>query len=134
MTEHQTIEMKAGHVTLQSFHTFIETLIKEYDYTRILTITTLDNGETFELIYHIDVQGKVIPVRTNVTKENPVIPTVTDLVPGALLFEREVSELFGIKFDGHPDPQHLLLPNEWPDGLYPLRKGLTIEKIREAVD
>jgi len=36
--------------------------------------------------------------------------------------EREMRELLGITFEGHPDPRRLLLPDNWPDGVYPLRQ------------
>ena len=134
MSENHNVETKSDKIELTSLHKVVEDLVNGYDYARIVTITAVDMGEKFEVIYHIDVQGEATSVRVEVPREKASIPTVTDLVPGALLFEREVSELFGIEFKGHPDPQHLLLPDDWPDGLYPLRKELTIEKIREEVE
>ena len=134
MTENHDIKTKTGKVASISLHEVIEDLVKGHDYARIVTITAVDMGEKFELIYHIDVQGEATSVRVEVPRENASIPTVTDLIPGALLYEREVRELFGIEFKGHPEPQHLLLPDGWPDGLYPLRKELTIEKIVEEAE
>ena len=129
MTKNQDVDTKTSKVELTSLHKVVEDLVKGHDYVRIVTITAVDMGEKFELIYHIDVQGEASSVRVMVPRENASIPTVTDLIPGALLYEREVRELFGIEFKGHPEPQHLLLPDDWPEGLYPLRKELTIEKI-----
>lgn len=134
MTEIHDVDTRAGKVKPTSLHKVVEDLVKGYDYVRIVTITAVDMGEKFEVIYHIDVQGEATSIRVEVPRENASIPTVTDLIPGALLFEREVSELFGIEFEGHPEPQHLLLPDGWPDGLYPLRKELTIEKIVEEAE
>ena len=134
MTENHDVDTSTSKVEPIALHKVIENLVKGYDYARIITITAVDMGEKFEIIYHIDAQGNVTSVRVEVPRENASIPTVTDLIPGALLFEREVSELFGIEFKGHPEPQHLLLPDDWPDGLYPLRKELTIEKIVEEAE
>ena len=134
MTERDDIGMTGGKVAPTALHGVVEDLMKGCDYVRVITITAVDAGEKFEVIYHIDVQGRVIPIRVETPRENPSIPTITDLIPGALLYEREVSELFGIEFKGHPEPQHLLLPDDWPDNIYPLRKELTIEKIVEEAE
>ena len=47
----------------------------------------------------------------------------TDFLPAAEWIEREIAEMFGVKFTGHPQPETLLLPDDWPDGVYPLRKS-----------
>jgi Ni,Fe-hydrogenase III component G len=51
-----------------------------------------------------------------------VIPTVCNLIPSAIFFERELIEMFGITVEGTPNTDHLFLPDEWPEGVYPLRK------------
>ncbi|MCK4434684.1 NADH-quinone oxidoreductase subunit C, partial [Candidatus Bathyarchaeota archaeon] len=66
-----------------------------------------------------------------VPKNNPNVPTVTDLIPGAILYEREVHDLLGVNFEGHPDLSPLLLPEEWPQNLYPLRKEHNLEQLRQ---
>jgi len=134
MTENHDSNTRTGKTETTAIRKVVEDLIKGYDYARVVTITAVDTGEKFEVIYYIDVQCEVTSVRVEIPRENASIPTITDLVPGALLYEREVRELFGIDFKGHPDPQHLLLPDDWPDGLYPLRKELTIEKIIEEAE
>jgi len=68
-----------------------------------------------------------------VAKDKPILPTITDLIPGATLYEREVHDLLGITFKGHPDLSPLILPEGWPPDVYPLRKEWTIEKIQEKV-
>ena len=57
--------------------------------------------------------------------------TVSDLWPAANWLEREVWDLFGIVFDGHPDPRRLLMPEDW-DG-YPLRKDYPVQ-IRKSTN
>jgi len=57
--------------------------------------------------------------------KNDVIPTITDIIPGALLYEREIHDLFGVKFEGHPNLEPLILPDDWPADNYPLRKNRT---------
>jgi len=51
------------------------------------------------------------------------MPTATAFTDGALWIEREMHELLGVNFPGHPNLKKLLLPDDWPDGVYPLRKG-----------
>ncbi len=56
--------------------------------------------------------------------ECPEIDTISIVWPSALWFEREIIELFGITFNGHPDPRHLILDDDWDEG-YPMRRGWT---------
>lgn len=53
-------------------------------------------------------------------RENPSLPTVMPLYPTAELLEREVFEMYGIHFDGHPDLRKFILPDDWQG--YPMRK------------
>jgi NADH-quinone oxidoreductase subunit C len=53
------------------------------------------------------------------------LATVSDIWPSANWFEREVWDLFGIVFDGHPDPRRLLMPEDWEG--YPLRKDYPVQ-------
>jgi NADH-quinone oxidoreductase subunit C len=63
-------------------------------------------------------------VKVKLDKDNPEIESVADIWQAANWYEREASELFGIKFKNHPDPRPLLLDDDWEWG-YPMRKGWT---------
>lgn len=98
------------------------------------TITGVDLDGEIELIYHLAHRGAIeVSLRTRVKKECPKIPSITDLIPGAVLYERETHDLLGVVFEGSPDLSPLLLPDGWPEGLHPLRKDLSLEDIQRAV-
>ena len=59
-------------------------------------------------------------MRVQVPADDPSIPTLFDLWPGAENLEREAYDMFGIVFEGHPDPSRILMPEDWSG--HPLRK------------
>lgn len=120
-------------VVKSDFKRTIEELIRYRFFTGISTITGVDNGDEIEVIYHFTCKGLVLSVKTRISKNKPVLPTITDLIPGSAFYEREVHDLFGVKFEGNPDLSPLVLPDHWPSGVYPLRKEWNAEKIRERI-
>ncbi|MBU0630050.1 MAG: NADH-quinone oxidoreductase subunit C [Candidatus Margulisbacteria bacterium] len=91
---------------------------------RLSTITAVDQRAGIELLYHLALNndGLVVSVRVLVEKPGLEIGSLTDLVPAADWIEREIYEMFGLFFVGHPRLERLLLPDDWPAGEYPLRK------------
>lgn len=71
-------------------------------------------------------------LRVPVDRDNPVVRTVTDIWRGANWHERECYDLFGVRFDGHPDLRRILLPEDWVG--YPLRKDYTDERLVPYTD
>jgi NADH:ubiquinone oxidoreductase subunit C len=121
------------HVRKNAFKKAIRYLTQKADFTHISTITGVDIGEEIEAIYHLSREGKVeLSLKVRVPKDKPSLPTVIDIIPGATLYEREVHDLLGVTFEGHPDLSPLILPEEWPPDVYPLRKEWTIEKIEKV--
>lgn len=93
---------------------------------RFATATGIDTPSGIEILYHFshDASGKVVSLKTIIAdKKNPQIQSITPIITGAEWIEREMWELLGINFTGHPNLKHLLLIDEWPEGEYPLRKG-----------
>jgi len=111
----------------------MKALIALEGFTHLSTITTVDFGSEIEVIYHIACEDMLISLKVQVSKENPTLTTIVDLIPGAVLYEREVHDLFGVKFEGNPDLSPLLLPDNWPDDVYPLRKEWTLGRISEKM-
>lgn len=65
-----------------------------------------------------------LTVRALVPAHKPEFPSVTPRVPAAVWYEREVRDMFGLEPVGLPDTRRLVLPDDWPDNLYPLRKDM----------
>jgi len=91
---------------------------------RLCTATGIDTPSGIEILYHFshDSTGKIVSLRTFITdKKRPEIASITPIIIGAEWIEREMWELLGINFTGHPNLKHLLLIDDWPEGEYPLR-------------
>lgn len=84
----------------------------------------------FEVVYHLLSIPKKERVRLKVKLESgsPVAESVTSVWAGANFFEREVFDLFGIRFTGHPYLRRLLMPEDWQG--HPLRKDYPVEGYR----
>ncbi len=103
--------------------TAVTLLFKELG-LRFITASGQENPDGFEIIYHFsaDACGEVISLRVNLEdKKNPAIDSITPIIIGAEWIEREIWELLGINFAGHPNLKRLLLAEEWPQGEFPLR-------------
>lgn len=92
----------------------------------LCTITGLDAGEDFQVIYHLaSDEGIVLNLKTNASKSDPVLDTVTEFYNGAILYEIEIHNLLGVDIKGIPADIRYPLPDGWPEGQYPLRKDWT---------
>lgn len=78
-----------------------------------------------ELLYHLCDGPAVLTLRISLSYGDAVVPSVCAPLPYATLYEREIIELFGVKIEGTPNSDRLVLPDDWPDGVYPLRKAFT---------
>ena len=91
---------------------------------RFVTASGIDTPRGFEIVYHFsfDKSGQIFSMRTFIDgKENPEIDSLAVISPCFEWIEREIWEMLGIKFVGHPNLKHLLLIDDWPEGDYPLR-------------
>jgi Ni,Fe-hydrogenase III component G len=89
------------------------------------TITALDQGveaEQLELLYHFCTGLVIVSLRVYLPKSSPDVPSLSDMIPSAESFEREIREMFGVHFIGLRNIAHLYLPENWQEAIYPLRK------------
>lgn len=109
-------------VPRESLIDVVKILKSEYDGYHISTITVLDTDPDYEIIYHIVAGGVLACVRVLVPKTDPTVNTITPILNGAILYEREIHDMMGIIVKDHPDMRTLLLPDSWGDKGHPLRK------------
>lgn len=96
---------------------------KELSYDLLSCMVGVDREDGFEVIYCLfsfDKKHK-LTLKVPLPKDNPQIESVTPIWQAANWHEREIAELFGIKFKNHPDPRGILLPEDWDEG-YPMRR------------
>jgi len=99
-------------------------LFDEFD-TRFIIASALDTPwDGMEILYHFDFHNlpQVFSVRVFLKKPKLEIESMAPYIKATEWIEREMTELFGITFKNHPDMRHLLLPDDWPEGNYPLRR------------
>ena len=84
----------------------------------------------FQLSYHLlsHAYKERIRLRVMVDEGNLSVESITGIWQGANYFEREVFDLFGIRFEGHPNLRRILMPDDWKG--YPLRKDYPVEGYR----
>jgi len=91
-----------------------------YDY--LATITGFDEGENLGAWYHFTDTHQIVNLKVKTPRANPTLPSVLAVYPGALSYERELEDMFGIKVPGLPPGRRYPLPDDFPTDQYPLRK------------
>ena len=86
----------------------------------------------FELSYHLVSIPKreKVRLRVRLSGNDAVVDSLVPVWPGANWLEREIFDLFGIRFTGHPDLRRILLPDDWEG--YPLRRDYPVEGYRDV--
>jgi NADH-quinone oxidoreductase subunit C len=109
--------------------------LRNLGFDRLGMVTAVDDGDgRLVLVYRLTSRGlrAAIFLKTRFPADDAVVPTVTDLWPAANWQEREVYDMFGIRFEGHPDLRRILLPDEWVG--HPLRKDYEDDRLRRRPD
>ncbi len=90
-------------------------------------ITCVDYKEHLDLVYLMrnPESAEELLFKVRVTPDDAVVPSLTETYQGAEWHEREVYDLFGVRFDGHPDLRRILLPDEYEG--HPLRKDFPMD-------
>jgi NADH-quinone oxidoreductase subunit C len=125
-TETQLTELTVSPEELQKTAAFLKNDPQlEFDY--LISVTAVDYLEKMTVVYHLDstLYRHLLVLKTDVTgRENPSVDTVSELWPTAGFQEREVFDLFGIRFNGHKDLRRLFMEDDYG---FPLRKDFRDE-------
>lgn len=108
--------------------------LKRLGFDRLGMVTAVDRGEMFTLVYRLQSRSlsAAIFLKTRVPREDAVADSLCGVWPAANWQEREVFDLFGITFTGHPDLRRILLPEDWVG--FPLRKDYQDERLIRRPD
>jgi NADH-quinone oxidoreductase subunit C len=107
--------------------------VKNVGYNFFEDLTAVDwfpSSPRFQLSYHILSHSlkERIRLRVMLQEESPAVETITAVWPSANYYEREVFDLFGVRFDEHPNLRRIMMPDDWEG--YPLRKDYPVEGYR----
>lgn len=115
-------EEPAFIVTAADFPAVLRALKEKEGFDRLGNLTAVDWKDRIEMVYHLyNMEENVkLEVKAALDSAAPVIESATSLYPGAEFEEREVYDLMGVEFLGHPDLRRILMPDDYP--AHPLRK------------
>jgi NADH-quinone oxidoreductase subunit C len=133
------VGIKAGRENVHDVAEFIRDALN-YDHVESVSGVDYPQDKEIEVVYHIgsysdsSLARQILVLSTRAQREeNPIpgndatkLPTLRDIFYSVEFHEREVFEMFGVYFEGHPDNRRLLLPEDWAD-LPPLRKDFAIK-------
>ena len=108
-------------------------MVRDAGFNFLEDVTCVDlapDEPRFRVVYHILSHSMKQRVRLVVLADSvdPVVDSITSVWPSANFYEREIFDLFGIRFGGHPDLRRIMLPEEWEG--HPLRKDYPVEGYR----
>lgn len=100
-------------------------------FNRLTDMCGVDRGDRLEVVYFLcrGYTGDLLAVKVDLPRQNAAVPSITSLWPAAHWPEREIAEMFGITFAGHPEPSHLLLPDDFVG--HPLLKDFEYDREHE---
>jgi Ni,Fe-hydrogenase III component G len=79
-------------------------------------------------LFALDEDKVFLVLNVEINPAQASIPSVVDIIPGVAWAEREVFDMIGVEPLGHPDPRRLVLPDDWPENVHPLRKDFKVDE------
>ncbi len=119
------------YVKREAFKKAVEHICGLQKYPHLSVISSSDRGDIVELIYHFSMyyghhlKALSLGLRVDLPKNDLKIPTITDVIPGAIFTERETQEMMGVEMGDIPDGRRLFLSEDFPEGVYPWRRDET---------
>jgi len=142
----ETHDFRGDHTAVVTRESILDLLTfcrndAELEFDLLVDITAVDNlrfpgredGPRFEVVYHLysTAHNHRVRLKVRVEEDDAHVPTASPLWPIANWLEREVWDMFGVRFDGHPDLRRLLLYEEFVG--HPLRKDYPIERRQPLI-
>jgi len=118
-------------VERSGFRAAVSHVAQLQDSPHFSVIAQVDLGDSVDLLYHFSLftgepnKAIALVLRVTLSKTDLTIPTITDLIPGAIFSERETQEMMGVTVVGIPDGRRLFIPEDFPEGVYPWRRDET---------
>jgi NADH-quinone oxidoreductase subunit C len=108
--------------------------LRDFGFDLLGMVTAVDRGDSFEMVYRLRSRTLCCGMflKCQVPREDPEIDSMCDLWPAADWHEREMYDLFGIVFKGHPDLRRIFLPEDWVG--HPLRKDYVDDRMVRRPD
>jgi NADH-quinone oxidoreductase subunit C len=105
----------------------------QFNYLMCLSGMDYGSGKNLGVVYHLQSMTLMhqIVLKVEVPRESPSVPSVAFLWRTADWHEREAYDLFGIRFEGHPDLRRIFLPDDWEG--YPLRKDYVVQEFYQDI-
>ncbi|MHA1302566.1 MAG: NADH-quinone oxidoreductase subunit C [Candidatus Heimdallarchaeaceae archaeon] len=127
------------YVKVDNAYELMKILHEEAGIYHLSTITGMEiKDKEFRVIYHLQHRDeeteKEVPINffiTDIKLDKPKTPSMIDFFVAADYYEREIYDFFGIYFENHPFMERLILPEQWPDDVRPMRKEYSWQDIKE---
>lgn len=103
----------------------------KFSISQLAVIVGEDLRDAFQCNY-VFTGPRVVILQVRIDRDKPSVPSLAQIVPGAMVYERELRDLFGIMPVGHPDLRRQAVPEDWPEGVYPLRKDVQFNQGEPA--
>ena len=115
-----------------------EVVVRELEARFLISVGTdvrpLDGGFSILHLFSLDRDGLFLALECLVPEWEESIDSITSIIPGADWSEREFRDSVGVEARGHPDPRRLVLPDDWPEGVFPLRRDFPYNERPPAVE
>jgi len=138
LQERESLDWPAFNCPIASLVEVVKTLRDNHDFDGLMDATAIDNGTEasprFTVVYHLyssKNHGYVRIAADCQDDENPVAPSLCSLFKSANWMERETFDMFGIRYEGHPDLRRILMWDEYP--YHPLRKEFPLAGFEEEL-
>ncbi len=116
-------------ITQDQLISLLSTLRTRHGFNLLALLTAVDYPDHYQMVYHLmsTKSADMVTVQVNVSKSSSRVPSIVSIWSAANVQEREVYDMFGITFDGHPYLKRILNPDDFTE--FPLRKSFVLQSV-----